>query len=46
MAEGGVFFAHARDEWNNLSSASIVIVEQPRAVLFNPRVRKGLTTDS
>ena len=22
------------------------IVEQPRAVLFNPRVRKGLTTDS
>ena len=24
----------------------MLLVEQPRAVLFNPRVRKGLTTDS
>ena len=25
---------------------SNLLVEQPRAVLFNPRVRKGLKTDS
>ena len=24
----------------------VSLVEQPRPVLFNPRVRKGLTTDS
>ena len=26
--------------------ATAILVEQPRAVLFNPQVRKGLTTDS